>query len=141
MGYIRKALEQGFLDIYTCTSPEVHQKEGTLDNVFCTILRVAATNWQDLVPAPIQNPTHRCVVCGQSESSRGRCHHETPKKKAALNTRRVVGIKTRFEKFLQDVLQGRGGGGVSRGEYFVVGNFVFQMCAKIPAQFSGHFAK
>ena len=33
------------------------------------------------------------------------------------------------------------GGGISRGEYFVVGNFVFQMCAKFPAQFSGRCAK
>ena len=36
---------------------------------------------------------------------------------------------------------GGGGGYISRGEGFVVGNFVFQMCAKFPAQFSGHGAK
>ena len=35
----------------------------------------------------------------------------------------------------------QGGGGISRREYFAVGNFVFQMCAKFPAQFSGHCAK
>ena len=34
-----------------------------------------------------------------------------------------------------------GGRNMSRGEYFVVGGFVFQMCAKFPAQFSGHCAK
>ena len=32
-------------------------------------------------------------------------------------------------------------GGGLRGEYFVVGNVVFQMCAEFPAQFSGHGAK
>ena len=36
---------------------------------------------------------------------------------------------------------GTGGGEISRREYFAVGNFVFQMCAKFPAQFSGHCAK
>ena len=33
------------------------------------------------------------------------------------------------------------GGEYFAGEYFIVGNFVFQMYAKFPAQFSGHCAK
>ena len=38
-------------------------------------------------------------------------------------------------------LMNTGLGKISRREYFAVGNFMFQMCAKFPAQFSGCCAK
>ena len=38
-------------------------------------------------------------------------------------------------------LSGGGAGGFRDRNIFVVGNFVFQMCAKLPAQLSGRCAK
>ena len=85
----------------------MHQKEEASDDVVRTIPWVTATNFQGLVPALLQNSKNRCGVSGQSQSSCGRCHpsepHEKSTEKAALNTQRPSGIKTRFEKYLQEL--------------------------------------
>ena len=70
------------------------------NKIICTIPWVASRNLQDPVLALLQNFTESFAVCGQSQSSRGRCQpfepNEESQKKGAENVRRTSAIKASF---------------------------------------------